>query len=156
MGAAESKGGTDTIWGCCETRTAKGVPRTENISSRLCGVGMGLDSQLLAANRGAVVTCLAKGGPADQAGSVQIGDTLVFVDDLDVRELMNNPHSGKYDVSRGISTVLANALLGEAGTTVRLGLIRGDETKIVYRDLKRAPLKPGCQWISAPSNPSAN
>lgn len=126
MGGAESKG-NDTVWGCCETRSSKGVPRTENISSRLCGVGMGLDSQLLAANRvimdtpekfsiwlfeewgisfgyehgliriltrqGAVVTCLAKGGPADQAGSVQIGDTLVFVDDLDVRELMNNVRS---------------------------------------------------------------
>ena len=34
-------------------------------ASNLCGVGMGLDSQLLAAGRGAVVTCLAKGGPAE-------------------------------------------------------------------------------------------
>jgi hypothetical protein len=79
------------------------------------------------------------------------------------------PH-GKYEVSRGISTVLANALLGEAGdrftsdsklgfkfrvraddpitgTTVRLGLIRSDDTKIINKDLQRAPLKPGCQVI---------
>ncbi len=50
--------------------------------------------------QGAVVTCLAKGGPADQAGSVQIGDTLVFVDDLDIRELMNNvrPHHAPFVV----------------------------------------------------------
>ncbi len=48
---------------------------------------------VIAARQSAVVTCLAKGGPADQAGSVQIGDTLVFVDDLDVRELMNNVRS---------------------------------------------------------------
>ena len=50
MGASESKGG-ETVWGCCETRAAKGVPRSDHISTRLCGVGMGLDSQLLAANR---------------------------------------------------------------------------------------------------------
>jgi hypothetical protein len=35
-----------------------------------------LDSQLLAAGRGAVVTCLAKGGPAEADGSVQIGDSV--------------------------------------------------------------------------------
>ena len=40
--------------------------------------------------QGAVVTCLAKGGPADRNGAVQIGDTIVSVDDLDVRDLMNN------------------------------------------------------------------
>jgi hypothetical protein len=86
-------------------------------------------------------------------------------------------HNGKYKESRGISTVLANALLGEAGyrfssdlnigfkfrqlakfeamraddpiagTTVRLGLIRSDDTKIIQKDLQRAPLKPGCQVI---------
>ena len=63
--------------------------------------------------------------------------------------------------------MLANALLGEAGdfeldeispttlrdhpdagTTVRLGLIRSDDTKIIYKDLKRAPLKPGCQVLA--------
>ena len=43
------------------------------------------------------------------------------MDDLDVRELMNNPNNGKYDTSRGVSVVLANALLGDPGTTVRLG-----------------------------------
>ena len=43
------------------------------------------------------------------------------VDDLDVRELMDNPNNGKYDTSRGVSVVLANALLGDPGTTVRLG-----------------------------------
>lgn len=96
------------------------------------------------------MTCLAKGGPAEQGGAVRIGDAVVYVDSLDVRELMNNvrrssrccgdtwlsiralenvgadlavpfslavqPDTSKYDVSRGVSTVLANALLGEPGT----------------------------------------
>ena len=36
------------------------------------------------------MTCLAKGGPAEAQGAVQIGDSVIYVDDLDVRELMNN------------------------------------------------------------------
>ena len=50
-----------------------------------------------------------------------MNDQVIYVDDLDVRELMNNPNNGKYDTSRGVSVVLANALLGDPGTTVRLG-----------------------------------
>ncbi len=42
------------MFGCCETRTKDRFPstRTENKSERrLCGVGMGLDSHLLATNQ---------------------------------------------------------------------------------------------------------
>ena len=77
---------------------------------------------------------------------------VVYVDELDVRELMNNPSSERYDVSRGVSTVLANALLGDAGTVVKLGLVRAGEAGIIYRELRRAPLRPGCQWISTPGD----
>mmetsp|Transcript_25211 Transcript_25211/g.59775 ORF Transcript_25211/g.59775 Transcript_25211/m.59775 type:complete len:161 (-) Transcript_25211:338-820(-) len=152
MGASDStaRGGEQANFlGCCEARGKNVHQLAREPSVRLCGVGMGLDSQLLAAGRGAVVTCLAKGGPAEQGGAVRIGDAVVYVDSLDVRELMNNPDTSKYDVSRGVSTVLANALLGEPGSTVRLGLIRNGESKVVYRDLARAPLAQGCQWISA-------
>jgi hypothetical protein len=55
-------------------------------------------------------------------------------------------------VSRGVSTVLANALLGDAGTVVKLGLVRAGEAGIIYRELRRAPLRPGCQWISTPGD----
>ena len=128
------------------------VPSLRNArATRLCGVGMGLDSQLLATGRGAVVTCLAKGGPAEIDGAVQIGDSLVSVDDLDVQQLMGNvrapsaprpgtlhrlharfvrdaarsprgvaqPDPTKMDLTRGVSTVLANALLGETGRCLR-------------------------------------
>ena len=30
------------------------------------------------------MTCVAKGGRADFNGSVQIGDTVLFIDDLDI------------------------------------------------------------------------
>lgn len=45
--------------------------------------------------QGAVVTCLAKGGPAETDGQIQIGDSLVYVDDLDVRDLMNNVRAAR-------------------------------------------------------------
>jgi hypothetical protein len=44
---------TPQMFGCCETRTKDRFPtRTENKTERrLCGVGMGLDSHLLATNQ---------------------------------------------------------------------------------------------------------
>ncbi len=38
--------------------------------------------------QGAVVTCLAKGGPAEANGGLLIGDTVVFVNDLHVPSLL--------------------------------------------------------------------
>mmetsp|Transcript_22443 Transcript_22443/g.53858 ORF Transcript_22443/g.53858 Transcript_22443/m.53858 type:complete len:157 (-) Transcript_22443:84-554(-) len=155
MGNAKSSFGDSAMLGCCEARGKSPHVQTREPAARLCGVGMGLDSQLLAAGRGAVVTCLAKGGPAEADGAVQIGDSVVYVDELDVRELMSSPSSERYDVSRGVSTVLANALLGDTGTAVKLGLVRAGEETIIYRELRRAPLRPGCQWISTPAEQAA-
>eukprot|EP00283_Hemiselmis_rufescens_P005229 CAMPEP_0173425578 /NCGR_PEP_ID=MMETSP1357-20121228/5261_1 /TAXON_ID=77926 /ORGANISM="Hemiselmis rufescens, Strain PCC563" /LENGTH=142 /DNA_ID=CAMNT_0014389047 /DNA_START=30 /DNA_END=455 /DNA_ORIENTATION=- len=142
MGAEQSKGGDGMFTTCCDSRDKDQQIRQSELAVRMCGVGMGLDSQLLAKGRGAVVTCLAKGGPAESDGQIQIGDSLVYVDDLDVRELMNNPEGA----GKQTSTILANALLGTPGSTVRLGLIRQGEEGLVYRVLSRAPLQPNCQW----------
>ena len=59
------------------------------------------------------MTCVAKGGPADYNGSVQIGDTLLFIDDLDVRELMNNV-SWNAEISRDGMRIQALFCLGIA------------------------------------------
>jgi len=57
--------------------------------------------------QGAVVTCLAKGGPAEANGAVQIGDSVIYVDDLDVRELMNNVRSHPYLLKRKPTSCVA-------------------------------------------------
>ncbi|EKX43548.1 hypothetical protein GUITHDRAFT_110354 [Guillardia theta CCMP2712] len=158
MGAAESHDAPESSdsllnLSCCETRHKKRGPLHESRPlSSPCGIGMGLDSQMLAEGRGAVVICLAKDGPAERDGKVQIGDSILFVDDLDLRELMNN--SGKMSFSGDIPSLLARALLGEEGSTVRLGISRKGEPGILYREVRREHLKPRSQWLSAHSNAS--
>eukprot|EP00288_Rhodomonas_lens_P019117 CAMPEP_0177717100 /NCGR_PEP_ID=MMETSP0484_2-20121128/14851_1 /TAXON_ID=354590 /ORGANISM="Rhodomonas lens, Strain RHODO" /LENGTH=260 /DNA_ID=CAMNT_0019229151 /DNA_START=151 /DNA_END=934 /DNA_ORIENTATION=- len=115
----------------------------------ICGIGMGFDSSLLEARRGAIVACIEKGGPADKSGDVQIGDQVVYVDDLDIRELMNDWRGGHFDLSKGVRPVLAHYLHGEPGTSVRIGLMQEGSTTIVHTQIERAPLNPGCQWIVA-------
>lgn len=39
--------------------------------------------------QGAIVTCVARGGPAERNNKIMIGDRVVFVDDLDVQALLN-------------------------------------------------------------------
>jgi len=50
---------------------------------------------------------LAKGGPAEANGAVQIGDSVIYVDDLDVRELMNNVRSHPYLLQRKPTSCVA-------------------------------------------------
>eukprot|EP00288_Rhodomonas_lens_P016587 CAMPEP_0177693930 /NCGR_PEP_ID=MMETSP0484_2-20121128/2664_1 /TAXON_ID=354590 /ORGANISM="Rhodomonas lens, Strain RHODO" /LENGTH=175 /DNA_ID=CAMNT_0019204777 /DNA_START=80 /DNA_END=607 /DNA_ORIENTATION=- len=114
-----------------------------------CGIGLGLNAKLLSSRTGAVVNCIAKGGPCDSEDGVKIGDTIVSIGNLDVREIMNNPSSSRYDLTRGITPVLASALHGEPGTSVKVGVIRRGFRDVLYKEVKRAPLPQGCQWISA-------
>ena len=50
---------------------------------------------------------MAKGGPAEANGAVQIGDSVIYVDDLDVRELMNNVRSHPYLLKRKLTSCVA-------------------------------------------------
>jgi hypothetical protein len=47
------------------------------------------ESHVYVCVKGAMVTCLARNGPAEIYG-VKISDMLLFVDDLDVQQLINS------------------------------------------------------------------
>eukprot|EP00802_Teleaulax_amphioxeia_P023121 Tamp_23655.p1 GENE.Tamp_23655~~Tamp_23655.p1 ORF type:complete len:167 (+),score=12.50 Tamp_23655:220-720(+) len=146
MGGSGSKedGNAIQVWGCCGARSQDSRPPSRfatPISGALCGVGMGLDSVQLNNGRGAVVTCLAKGGPAQAEGGLRIGDTVEYVNALHVPSLLKHR-----DSEDSPSTALAQALLGEVGSTIRIGVRRAGEEGILYVELKRAPLKPGSSF----------
>ena len=44
--------------------------------------------------QGAIITCLAKGGPAESDGGLRIGDTVEFVNDLHVPSLLKRVSEG--------------------------------------------------------------
>uniref|UniRef100_A0A7S1GZT8 PDZ domain-containing protein n=2 Tax=Hemiselmis andersenii TaxID=464988 RepID=A0A7S1GZT8_HEMAN len=113
---------------------------------------MGLDSKLLAKQEDprAIITCLAKGGPAHRSGVVQAGDHLVAVGDLDVEGLLSEECHGDDHSERTqkISQRLATALLGPEGSTVMIKVRRTGSSEEVQCVIQRAQIKPYCQWVS--------
>lgn len=90
-----------------------------SISGDFSGVGMYIEK------KGDYITVLSpiEGSPAHKAG-LQPGDKIAEVDGVNVK-------------GQDLSKVQA-MILGEPGTKVQLGILRGSSTKIIYFDITRA------------------
>lgn len=114
-------------WGCCGSRlepevsgSSTGEAPREQPQAQV-GVGIVFQADALGA---LAVKSLAVGGPADKSREIMIGDTLHEIDGINV---FQKPLS-----------MLSALILGAPGTTVRLGLQRGTNTKLVFVELKRS------------------
>mmetsp|Transcript_16701 Transcript_16701/g.38122 ORF Transcript_16701/g.38122 Transcript_16701/m.38122 type:complete len:148 (+) Transcript_16701:102-545(+) len=129
---------------CSESRESARFIGTQPVqaASSSCGIGVGLDPVLIAERKGAWVIALAEGGSAHVEGGLKIGDQIVMIDDLDVNVLMKNSAN---DNGTQCAFALANALLGDYGTPVRIEVLR--QGKVIRCAMHRAPLPKQCKWI---------
>eukprot|EP00295_Goniomonas_pacifica_P019516 CAMPEP_0175859964 /NCGR_PEP_ID=MMETSP0107_2-20121207/30555_1 /TAXON_ID=195067 ORGANISM="Goniomonas pacifica, Strain CCMP1869" /NCGR_SAMPLE_ID=MMETSP0107_2 /ASSEMBLY_ACC=CAM_ASM_000203 /LENGTH=140 /DNA_ID=CAMNT_0017176657 /DNA_START=15 /DNA_END=437 /DNA_ORIENTATION=- len=104
---------------CCGNRKEEEAAAPASASKSLAGVGIVFQpdesGQLF-------VKALAVGGPAELSGKVQVGDCLKEV-------------GGENVVGKSINAV-AHMILGQPGTSVRIGITRGTP-EVIYVDLTR-------------------
>ncbi|EKX35131.1 hypothetical protein GUITHDRAFT_118676 [Guillardia theta CCMP2712] len=119
----------------------------------MCGIGIGLDPQLIAQSEAAVIVSLADDGPACKGG-LNVGDVIQRIDDLDVDDLMRKFHQMKMNNNvmgnTSAASTLASALLGPEGTTVQITVTRTIDRKITKLTfvVPRGFLNKTSQWIS--------
>ncbi len=109
----------------------------------LCGVGIVFQAgNRLNGQGGLIVASLAVDGPADKSGQVRVGDILVSIDELDIRQV--NPVN------------LSPMILGPPGSKVLLGFSSPDSSRRTVELTRGWTLKSGVsntQW-STPLPPN--
>lgn len=107
-----------------------------DIATQLTGAYVGIGVELSMHTDGAVIVRVFAGAPAAAAGLAE-GDRIVSVDGTDVTGL-------SFDALRA-------RLVGPAGTTVRVGIVRGNETSTREYTVTRAQVTiPNVTWAMVP------